>query len=129
MPFTEEITISDSLDRSRMTVSSGLNFFTSDSDLIGNVPELRRTKHLPGEIIEKYLQEALKSTQHKQLEDGSLFAEISGFDGVWASDNDLVACIAQLREALFDWLVLKIEQNDRDIPVIPAIPDINLNVL
>jgi hypothetical protein len=124
--ITEETTISDALDRSRMTVSRGLNFFTSESDLLGDVPQLRRTKHLPGEIIEKYLQEALKGTLHKELEGGTLFAEIPGFAGVWASDNDLVVCIAQLRETLFDWLVLKIEQNDRDIPVIAQI---NLNVL
>jgi hypothetical protein len=31
-----------------------------------------------------------------------------------------------LREALFDWLVLKIEQNDRNIPVVDGI---SLNVL
>jgi predicted RNase H-like HicB family nuclease len=126
MSLTEEKTFSDALDRSSMTVSRGLNFFTTDSDLIGDVQQLRRTKHLPGEIIEKYLQEALKGTTHRQLEDGTLFAEIPGFTGVWASDDDLVACIAQLREAIFDWLVLKIEQNDRDIPVIA---NINLNVL
>jgi predicted RNase H-like HicB family nuclease len=126
MPSTEATTISDALDRSRMTVSRGLNFFTSESDLLGDVAQLRRTKHLPEEIIERYLQEALKRTVHKTLEDGTLFAEIPGFTGVWASDEDLGACIAQLREALFDWLVLKIEQNDRNIPVVA---EINLNVL
>jgi predicted RNase H-like HicB family nuclease len=126
MPHTEEKTLSDALDRSSMTVSRGLNFFIPDSDLVGNIPQLRRTKYLPGELLERYIQEALKGTVHKTLEDGTLFAEIPGFDGVWASDNDLVACIAQLREALFDWLVLKIEQDDRNIPIVASI---SLNVL
>ena len=68
----------------------------------------------------------MKRTTHRELEDGRLFAEIPGFPGVWASDRDLGACITQLRDALFDWLVLKIEQNDRNIPVVAAI---NLNVI
>ena len=126
MSLTEEKTRSDAFDRSTMTVSRGINFFERDSDLIGAIPQLRRTKHLPGELLERYLQEALKQTVHSILDDGTLFAEIPGFDGVWASDDDLVACIAQLREALLDWLVLKIEQDDRDIPVVAGI---NLNVL
>jgi len=126
MPQTTEQTLSDAFERSTMTVSRGLNFFETDSDLIGAIPQLRRTKYLPGELLERYLEEALKGTVHKTVDGGTLFAEIPGFDGVWASDNDLVTCIAQLREVLLDWLVLKIEQDDRDIPVVAGI---NLNVL
>lgn len=109
-----------------MTVAEGLNFFAPQADLLGQVEELQRTKYLPQELIDRYLQEALKGTVVKRLETGPLFAEIPGFDGVWASDDDLGACVAQLREALFDWLVLKIEQDDRDIPVVAGI---SLNVL
>lgn len=123
---TEETTRSDAHERALMTVGRGLNFFSRRDDLLGSVEQLQRTKFLPEQLIEGYLNEALNSAEVKRLEDGNLFAEIPGFQGVWASAQDLAACGVQLREALFDWLVLKIEQDDRDIPVIAGI---NLNVL
>jgi len=126
MKVTEETTTSSEHSRAQMTVSHGLNFFAPENDLLGSVEQLRRTKYLPEQLIDRYLQEALKGTIVKKLEDGSLFAEIPGFDGVWASHDDLPACVLELREALFDWLVLKIEQNDRDIPTVAGI---SLNVL
>jgi hypothetical protein len=126
MSVSERTTTSDAYERSSMTVAEGLNFFAPQADLLGQVEELQRTKYLPQELIDRYLQEALKGTVVKRLETGPLFAEIPGFDGVRASDDDLGACVAQLREALFDWLVLKIEQDDRDIPVVAGI---SLNVL
>ena len=126
MSVTEETTRSDAYDRAQMTVERGLNFFSRQDDLLGSVEQLRRTKFLPEQLIEGYLNEALKGAEVKHLDDGNLFAEIPGFHGVWASAQDLATCGVQLREALFDWLVLKIEQDDRDIPVIAGI---NLNVL
>lgn len=125
MNFTEEITTrSDEHERTSVTVERGLNFFSAQSDLLGE--KLERTKFLPQEIIDRYMQEALKSTSVTRLEDGQFFAELPGFDGVWAANDDLSACAAELRDVLFDWLVLKIEQNDRDIPVLAGI---SLNVI
>lgn len=127
MPTVEEkVTQSDELPRSHMIVEYGLNFFAKDTDLLGEIQQLRRTKYLPEQTIQRYLTEALKRANVNPLDDGSLYAEIPGFDGVWASDEDLAVCIQQLREVLLDWLVLKIEHEDRDIPVVD---DINLNVL
>ncbi len=122
----EKTTTSDKHDRLRMTVSRGLNFFSPESDLLGQIQELHRTKHLPGEIIDRYVSEAIKGATVRKLETGAFFLEIPGFLGVWASDDDLAAGATQLRETLFDWLVLKIEQNDRDIPTVAGI---SLNVL
>ncbi len=127
MTVTEEkLTRSDELDRSRMTVEAGLNVFVPNSDLLGEVECLYRKKYLPEQIIDRYLDESVKRAEVKKLEDGNFFAEIPGFAGVWASDEDLARCGAELRDVLFDWLVLKIEKDDRDIPVIAGI---NLNVL
>ncbi len=126
MSPAEQIARSDAYERSSMTVGHGLNFFAPQTDLLGPVLHLQRTKYLPQQLIDRYLTEALKRATFKQLEDGRLFMEIPGFDGVWASDEELTACATQLRDALFDWLVLKIEQNDRDIPVVSGI---SLNVL
>jgi predicted RNase H-like HicB family nuclease len=127
MSLTEEKTTrSDEGDRALMTVERGLSFFTRQDDLLGTVEQLQRTKFLPEQLINGYINEALKGASVRKLEDGGFFGEIEGFEGVWASDEDLAVCVAQLREVLFDWLVLKIEANDRDIPVRAGI---NLNVL
>jgi hypothetical protein len=109
-----------------MTVSRGLNFFSPDVDLFGPVEQLTRTKYLPEQLLDRYITEAMKATDVKRLEDGAMFAEIRGFDGVWACNPDLAACIAEFRETLFDWIVIKIEQSDRDLPQIAGI---NLNVI
>jgi predicted RNase H-like HicB family nuclease len=126
MPVLEETTSTVSYDRAQMTVGSGLNFFVLETDLLGPQQTLRRTKHLPEQLIQRYLREALKATDVKRLDDGHFFAEIPGFDGVWASAEDLGECGNQLRDALLDWIVLKIEHDHRDLPVVG---DINLNVL
>ena len=126
MSVSEEITTTEHQERNSMTVGGGLNFFSPQDDLLRRVQELQRTKYLPQQLIDRYMQEALKGTSVKRLDDGLLFVEIPGFDGVWASHEDLSECVVQLREALFDWLVIKIEQNDRDIPTVAGI---TLNVL
>lgn len=112
-----------------MQVNQGVNFFSPGADLLGNTVELQRTKYLPEQIVQRYIAEAIKLANVRKLDDGSFFAEIPDFVGVWASNPDLSCCGAELRDVLFDWLVIKIEQNDRDIPILPAIPDINLNVI
>jgi hypothetical protein len=108
-----------------MLVSLGINFFSMQPDLLGE--QLQPTKHLPLQLMERYQNEAMKTAKLEKLdEEGVWFAEIPGFDGVYASNPDFGQCGVQLREVLFDWLVLKIEQNDRDIPIVAGI---NLNVL
>lgn len=127
MNVTEETTTrSDEYERATMAVDLGLNFFSHQADLLG-VEKLERTKYLPQQLIDRYMHEALKLTAVSRLQDSShFFAEIPGFEGVWASHEDLSACVAELRDVLFDWIVLKIEHNDRDIPVVAGI---SLNVI
>jgi predicted RNase H-like HicB family nuclease len=126
MAATEEhTTTSNDHARAHMVAYQGLNFFAVQPDLLGE--QLQPTKHLPLQLMDRYLSEALKTaTLEKIAEDDVWFAEIPHFQGVYASDADIEECGKQLRDVLFNWLVLKIEQNDRDIPVLAGI---NLNVI
>jgi len=76
------------------------------------------------DIPERYLDSALAGVTMEKMEDGNLFAEIPGFDGVWGQGKTKHEAIDYLRGALAGWLLLKMEDRDGDIPVID---DINLN--
>jgi hypothetical protein len=84
------------------------------------------TKYIPEQLLARYRRAAMKRVETKRLEDGSHFATIPGFDGVWANEETLQDCLNVLDEMVTDWLVLKIEDNDHDIPVLD---DIDLNVI
>lgn len=84
-------------------------------------------KPLPYALLEKYRAEAMKLALTRQLEDsGRRFAEIPSFVGLWGEGDSEEAAHGDLSGALEDWLLLKIERSDRDIPEISGI---NLNVL
>jgi predicted RNase H-like HicB family nuclease len=58
------------------------------------------------------------------LEDGTWFAEIKGFEGVWANAGSVEECRSELKEVLEEWLVLKI----RDRDYIPDIEGVEIKV-
>jgi predicted RNase H-like HicB family nuclease len=66
-------------------------------------------------MLTEYINAALRKAQYKVLDDGSWFAEIPGFDGVWASGAAVEESLEELREVLEEWLILKIRDKD-DIP-------------
>jgi predicted RNase H-like HicB family nuclease len=68
-------------------------------------------------MIAEYISAALKKAEYKRLEDGSWFAEISGFAGVWANGETVEICRSELSEVLEEWLILKIRDND-PLPVV-----------
>jgi hypothetical protein len=39
------------------------------------------------DMIWEYCHKALEKAEYRKLEDGTWFAEIPGFDGVWANDT------------------------------------------
>ena len=63
-------------------------------------------------MILEYCQKALGKTQYKQLEDGSWFAEIPGYEGVWANGKSVEECRNEILEVLEEWLVLKLRDED-----------------
>ncbi len=60
-------------------------------------------------MLSEYIQKALGEAHHKALENGTWFAEIPGFEGVWANAGTIEACRHELEEVIKEWLVLDIE--------------------
>ncbi len=63
-------------------------------------------------MLFEYIQKALKKAEYKLLENGTWFAEIPGFEGVWANGQNVEECRIELQEVLEEWLVLKIRDRD-----------------
>ena len=63
-------------------------------------------------MIIEYCQKALERAQYKRLEDGTWFAEIPGFQGVWANGPNVEQCRNELITVLEEWLLLKIRDGD-----------------
>ena len=74
-------------------------------------------------MLLRYCSEALEQAVYRQLEDDSWFAEIPGFQGVWANAATVEATRAELFEVLQEWLLLKLKDGDD----LPTVNDINLN--
>jgi predicted RNase H-like HicB family nuclease len=71
-------------------------------------------------MLSEYIQKALEKARYKVLEDGTWFAEIPGFEGVWANATTVEECRHELMEVIEEWLVLKIRDRD-SIPEIEGI--------
>ncbi len=74
--------------------------------------------------LNDYLKNAVERCETEQLDDGSWYVSIPGFDGVWAGGVTRELAIEELRSVLLDWLELKRQDRDGDIPVVAHI-DIN----
>ncbi|MEE8329035.1 MAG: type II toxin-antitoxin system HicB family antitoxin [Thermodesulfovibrionia bacterium] len=75
-------------------------------------------------MLAAYIQGALEDAEYKKLEDGTWFAEIPGFDGIWANGNTVEECRKELVEVLEEWLILKI----RDKDPIPRLKGIEISI-
>ena len=63
-------------------------------------------------VLDPYRAEALQQAEYNRLEDGSRFADIPGFAGVWANRGTLEATRTELAEVLREWLLLKFRDGD-----------------
>lgn len=71
-----------------------------------------------------YMDQAMELASYEMIEDeGSYWGEITGLQGVWARSKTLEGCRRELREALSDWLALRLRLG-LDIPVLAGI-DLN----
>ena len=75
-------------------------------------------------MLLEYTQKALEKAEYKKLDDGTWFAEIPGFEGVWANGITIEECRTELLEVSEEWLILKLRDNDP----IPEIEGINLKM-
>lgn len=74
-------------------------------------------------MLTRYIREAMKRARFRTLEDGSVFGEVPGLDGVWASEQQMQECRVVLQEVLEEWLILKLRDHDP----IPRLGRVNLN--
>jgi predicted RNase H-like HicB family nuclease len=75
-------------------------------------------------MILEYCEKAIQKAEYKKLEDDTWFAEIPGFQGVWANGNTVEACRKELITVLEEWLVLML----RDKNPIPELDGLRLEI-
>lgn len=88
--------------------------------------ELKREEIMPTQLIERYVDLALNRSLTEIMNNGEYFVTVPLLKGVWATGNSVESAESDLRATIFEWLELKIEGHDRDIPEIESI---NLNWL
>lgn len=97
-------------------------------DQISQVRQLNQPgegKPIPIGLISQYAKLAARRAMVEQS-DGQWLTTIHGFPGVWACEQSAVEALAVLEEVVFEWALLKVEDSDRDLPVLG---DIDLNLL
>lgn len=88
--------------------------------------EPTREVYIPSELLDRYVTVAMQAAIPQQLEGETWYADLPNFPGVWADGPSPKQCLDTLEEVLRDWLLLKIVDQDRDIPIVD---EINLNAL
>ena len=73
----------------------------AEHDLGRGVPETLQAQQRRA----RYITATVAGTEYKVLDDGSVFGEIPGFQGVWANAAAEAACRTELRSVLDGWLV------------------------
>lgn len=75
-------------------------------------------------MLAHFLDVAMEIARYEIIEDdGAYWGEIPGLQGVWARHQTLAGCQRELREALSDWIALRLRLGLE----IPEIAHINLN--
>ena len=75
-------------------------------------------------MLAHYLDVAMEMALYEILEDdGTYWGEIPGLQGVWAKHQTLAGCQRELREALSDWVALRLRLGLE----IPELAQMNLN--
>jgi predicted RNase H-like HicB family nuclease len=75
-------------------------------------------------MLANYIDKAMELAVYEIIEDEeSYWGEIPGLQGVWARHLTLEGCRRELREALSDWIALRLRLG----LVIPVLENIDLN--
>jgi predicted RNase H-like HicB family nuclease len=75
-------------------------------------------------MIFEYCQKAAERAEYKKLDDGTWYAEVPGFKGVWANAETVVDCRKELISVLEEWIVLKLRDGD----VVPEVDGLSVQV-
>ena len=73
-------------------------------------------------MLGEYIQKVLERAEYKKLDDGTWFAEVPGFEGVWSNGRTVEDCRKELVEVLEEWLILKLRDRDQ----IPEVEGFNI---
>ncbi|MCK4393844.1 type II toxin-antitoxin system HicB family antitoxin [Candidatus Bipolaricaulota bacterium] len=77
-------------------------------------------------MLADYIDKAMEQAVYEIIEDeGTYWGEISALQGVWAHHTTLEGCRRELREALSDWIALRLRLK---LPI-PIVAGIDLNQL
>jgi predicted RNase H-like HicB family nuclease len=77
-------------------------------------------------MLAEYIDKAMQQAVYEIIEDeGTYWGEIPGLQGVWACHATLEGCQRELREALSDWVALRLRLS---LPI-PMVAGIDLNQL
>lgn len=72
-------------------------------------------------MLARFIDTAMELAKYEIIEDdGSYWGEIPGFQGVWANHQTLLGCQRELREAVSDWIGLRLRLA-LEIPVLADI--------
>lgn len=80
----------------------------------------------PEGLVNSYIETCMRRTLAEVTEEGRCFLTIPALGQVWAEAETEEAAELELKEVLSQWVMMKIEDQDRDLPVIETI---NLNRL
>lgn len=100
---------------------SGFTWVNSSGTQQDNRIEPNTSRHISQKTFDKYVHGAMKLATLAKMEDGNYMSEIPGFPGVWGSGDTLKDALDTLDEVLREWLLLKINDRDQDMPVIENI--------
>ena len=77
-------------------------------------------------MLANYIDKAMEQAVYKIIQkEGVYWGEIPGLQGVWARHKTLEGCRRELREALSDWLALRLRLG---MPI-PVLADIDLSMI
>jgi predicted RNase H-like HicB family nuclease len=75
-------------------------------------------------MLARLIDEAMDRAVYEIIEDeGTYWGEIPGFQGVWARHATLEGCRRELREALSDWIAVRLRLG---LPI-PVVASLDLN--
>lgn len=76
---------------------------------------------VPAGLVDRYLGVAMRRAEPRRIDAGRWYADLPGFPGVWADGDSPKECLDTLMDVLRDWIFLKLQDGDRDIPVVDEI--------
>lgn len=81
---------------------------------------------MPSQLVDRYVRHAVDQAITEQMPDDTWYAEVPVLPGVWAEGKTPDEALEELAVVAHEWTVIKVQDRDRDLPVLGGI---DLNVL